>query len=61
MAGRRIGYSDEVTSGSAKSQEAAGHLNTEAKERHATGTNSTKPHKHSKAAKGPFGKKGQPK
>lgn len=55
MAGRRVGVNDEVTSGSAKDVKDTSMLNTEAKERFATGQNSTK--RHTSKHKG-FGKLG---
>ena len=60
MKGKRISYNDEVTEGMAKNQEDTGHMNTTANEKFANGTNNTKPHKHNKPPKGPYGKKGQP-
>lgn len=55
MKGKKIGYNDEVTSGMAKDVKDTKMLEPGARERFATGINSTKRHK---AKHGPFGGKG---
>lgn len=54
--GRKVGFNDEVKSSSAKQQE----FPTEAKERYATGTNSTSRHKSKSKPAGKLGGKGHP-
>lgn len=56
MKGRKVSFNDEVSSSSAKTQE----IGTEAKERFATGTNSTKRHTSKSKPHGKLGGKGQP-
>ena len=60
MAGRRVGFEDEVTSGSAKDVKDTAQLNTTAKERFATGKNTTKRYKSKHTPFGKLGKKGMP-
>ena len=57
---KRIGYNDEVSSGMGTRAEDTKHLSTEARERFATGTNSTKRHKAKSKGFGKLGGRGMP-
>jgi len=60
MKGQHIGFDDEVTPSSAKDVKDTAHLNTEAKERFTTGTNTTARHKHKGTKVGKKGARGLP-
>lgn len=60
MKGKRIGYGDEVTSGMAKDVRDTSQLEPGARERFATGKNSTGRHKTKNTPPGKKGHKGMP-
>lgn len=57
---KKMGFSDEVTSSSAKDVKETKQLSDGARERFATGTNSTKRHKSKGKAVGKKGARGMP-